>query len=552
MSNVCANATNGTTCDDGDVCTQGETCQSGVCQATATYPTVLDLPIDDLGGTGIATNATDVNATGTVVGYSLAPDYARHAWRWTAPGPVANLEAELGLSPPSSAQAINDSGTIIGYQTLSDGAHAFRSGAAGVEDVGNIGDGTSAWSWGEHLRGTYPTSINSGGDLVGNFVVSGTVHGFRSVDGVPIEDVGTLVSGGTTLLYGISESGTAVGSSWAQAAVPSSDRAVLYDNPFVGLVDLNDVVANPIDGFTLAAATSISGDYIAGWGVHDGQFRAFRLKRVGVLYELDEITGGWVSGWAWDVNASGDVVGAGGMNAQEYALNIGRAFVFTDQLGFKRLDDLIPQDSGWTLGAAYAINASGEITGWGRRAGYGPASHPFRLKLPPGEAATCQARNVCGAGDSDSICLYLDGVVPVDGHFVAVFGFDNGASTSVHPTINEVRRYDSAHPAGALVPNPQPAPPANFLPGTRTGAFLPTLNAGEKVAWTVGSETVTADASASPHLEPVTFGTTGIAVEIAGQRIVIRPDIGSPTPQGEPQPGAPFNGALTGMFAVSP
>jgi len=79
LSNVCANATNGTTCDDGDVCTQGETCQSGVCQATATYPTVLDLPIDDLGGTGIATNATDVNATGTVVGYSLAPDYAHHA-----------------------------------------------------------------------------------------------------------------------------------------------------------------------------------------------------------------------------------------------------------------------------------------------------------------------------------------------------------------------------------------------------------------------------------------------------------------------------------------
>jgi RHS repeat-associated protein len=520
VTGVCSypNRPDGATCSDGAVCTQGETCQAGVCQPPANpYPVVLNLPVDDLGSLGIGTNATDINASGTVVGYSLDNNVAKHAWRWVAPGPIEDLETQLGLSPPSAAQAINDSGAIVGFQTQSDGAHAFRYGPSGVEDFGNIGDGTGAWSWSEFLRGTYATSVNNHGDVAGNYVVSGTVHGFRVIDGQSIEPLPTLVPGGTTLLYGIGETGTVVGSSWAQAGVATSDRAVLYDNAAGGLVDLNGLVVNPVAGFTLTAATSISGDYIAGWGVQDGNYRAFRLKRS--TGHLDAITSGWVSSWVWDVNASGDVVGAGGATAEEYAASIGRAFAFTDQLGFKKLDDLVAQDSGWNLRGAYAINAGGEITGWGTHAGFG-GSRPFHVRLPSGHTATCASRSMCGGDDGDGICLYTDGVVETSpGHFVAVFGYDNPAANSVHPGVNVVRLDGN-------VVAPVPAPPADLQPGTHTASYLPVFDAGHTISWTVGGETVTASAS-SRHLQPVVIGTNGVGVVIDGQTIVIKPDAGA-------------------------
>ena len=516
LTGVCSNPPkpDGATCSDGAVCTQGETCAAGVCQPPANpYPVVLNVPVDDLGSLGVAANALDINASGTVVGYSVSSDTVKHAWRWTAPGPLTDL------SPATSAQAINDSGTIVGYQTQTDGAHAFRSGANGTEDFGNIGDGSGAWSRSEVLRGTYPTSINRDGNFVGNYVVGGTVHGFRVVGSLPPEDVDTLVPGGTTLLYAIGESGTAVGSSWAQAGVATSDRAVLKDSPGSRLVDINDLVVNPIAGFTLTAAASISGDYIAGWGVQDGQYRAFRLKRS--TGRLDALTSGWVSSWYWDVNASGDAVGAGGMNAEEYAASIGRAFVFTDQLGFKKLDDLVPQGSGWNLRGAYAINAGGEIAGWGTHAGF-DGLRPFHLRLPSGHVATCGSRSMCGGDDGDGICLFSDGVVETSpGHFVAVFGYDNPAANSVHPGVNVGRRV---LPDGSVIA-PTPSPPADLQPATHAGGYLPVFDSGDTVSWTVGGETVTASAS-SRHPQTVVIGTNGLGVIVDGQTIVIKPDTG--------------------------
>ena len=286
-------------------------------------------------------------------------------------------------------------------------------------------------------------------------------------------------------------------------------------------------------GFTLTAATSISGDYIVGWGndAEDGRFRAFRLKRSGVLYQLDVITGGWVSNWAWDVNAFGDIVGAGGMNHHEWTVSMGRAFVFTDQLGFKSLDDLIPQDSGWNnLRGAYSINATGEIVGWG----YNniPGRNAFHLKLPAGQAATCSARNTCGGGDGDPICLFSDGVVEASpGHFIAVFGYDNTAATSVHPSVNEVR-LDGQPDANLL------APPPDLQPGTHTAGYVPQFDAGHTLTWTVGLETVTATAS-SPRLPPVRIGNNGLGVVIGGQIFVIRPDIHGPCTNPPFDDGAP-------------
>jgi RHS repeat-associated protein len=146
--------------------------------------------------------------------------------------------------------------------------------------------------------------------------------------------------------------------------------------------------------------------------------------------------------------------------------------------------------------------------------------------------------------------LYSDGVVETwPHHFVAVFGFDNSSSNSVHPSVNELYRDTNTQPET----NPQPAPPATLAAGTHPGAYLPGFEEGGSVTWKVNGETVRADVASSPHLTPIVIGQGGIGVVIGGQTIIIKaPDVGSPTAQTEPQYFDPFNGALNGALSVSP
>ena len=60
------------------------------------------------------------------------------------------------------------------------------------------------------------------------------------------------------------------------------------------------------------------------------------------------------------------------------------------------------------------------------------------LNLSPQSLACGTTQNSCGPSGGE-ICLWADGVVATpDGHYVAVFGFQNGATASVHPTVNQV------------------------------------------------------------------------------------------------------------------
>jgi len=528
----CANAPvkrDGAACNDGQQCTQGETCSAGSCQAPANpKPVVTNLPIDYLGTFGPQSFAYDINNAGLSVGWASTPDLSHNdAWRANGPGTITNLAELFGLGSPSSAHAINDSNTIVGFQTTPDGvSHIYRYGQAGYEAIPDLSDGTPVLNEesivlhaGIYIRGAFPMDINNAGQFVGFYTAGGKLRGFRAGP-TGMEDIPPLVPDGSTLMYGVSETGTTVGlgtlaaSDWLYSAPM---RAVLFDNDVVGLVDLNDLI-DPLSGWVLTSATSINGDYIVGSGElnGDGVGRAFRLHRsTGVI---DDISGGWYSSGALKVNAAGETVGSGALSAENARIALSSAFVYTDSLGFKNLDDVIPQDFRWSIRGANSINDAGEIVGWGYYwGGWGPS--PFHLKVPAGQAATCASRNACGGGDGDAVCLFSDGVVETSpGHFVALFGYDNAAATSVHPTINE------AH-LDANGDSPTPAPPADLQPGTHSGGYLPLFDSGHTVSWTVGGETVTATAT-SPHLQPVAIGNNGIGVVIGGQTIVIKADTG--------------------------
>ena len=503
----------GATCDDSAPCTQSESCVTGACQDTNNFPTVLNLPVQDLGSLGLIQSfANDINSAGTVVGWSSTNDvWTSHAWVHSGGGPLVSL-TEVGLGPPSSADTINDAGTIAGYHTVEGVRHPFRyTVATGFEDLGTYGDASNVLESGQWIRGARASDVNNAGQIVGYYTLGNAFQGFRYSDGV-YEEIGSL-AGGTTVAGAISDSGRVVGYSLTVAGAPNSAHAVIYDNAEVGIVDLNDLI-DPLAGWRLTNASDINGDFIVGNGVHNGLDRTFRLRvSTGVV---DEISGGWQFGpFATGVNAAGDVVGGGYRTPENAAISLWSAFVYTDLLGFKNLDDLIPHDFMWTWRVAQAINAAGEIVGWGYHTGQeGP--RPFRMKLPSGQSASCQARNMCVGGDTDQVCLFSDGVVQKpDGTFVALFGYDSSSTSSITPTQNEVRLN------GTLETDPRPAPPTLLAAGAHTGAYLPTFTEGQTVSWAINGETVSASAS-SPRLQPVTLPGGGFGVVIGGTFIPIQ------------------------------
>ena len=544
----------GAICSDGQQCTQGETCQAGSCQAPAgAPPTILNLPVADLGnlGGGYA-SAQDINNAGVVVGSSTVASGESHAFRWSVEGAIG----DLGLPYPGGASGINDRGDIAGSMQAPGGWHAFRylPGFSEIQDLGLVGDGSvSTWDLGFPFQGSFGRELNNVGQVVGNYTNQGGIYGFRYSDGFgggTFEDIGTL-EGGLTYGWGIDDNGTVVGSSWV-AGTPQENNirrlghAVMFENPIAGLVDMNDLI-DPLLGWTLIQAIDIAGDYIVGTGDLNGKLLPFRY-RISNHY-IEPISGGW-AGFLYgnDVNRSGDVVGWGALDAAgtQFA-----AYVYTDQLGFKRLNEIVDPSLGWDLRIATSINDAGMIVGPGA---HGGITAPYRVQLPSGHDATCGARNICGGGDGDGICLYSDGVVDIGGgKFVAVFGFDNPASSSVRPNVNQVGLD------GGPYPNVQPPPPPFLLSGNHPGGYLPKFEAGHTITWTVNGETVTASAETSRHLQPIVIGTSGLGVVIDGDTIVLRADLGpyatppttEPAAENEPQPGDPFNGVLKGEFAVS-
>jgi probable HAF family extracellular repeat protein len=105
------------------------TLPNGAERAFRTAPgAAINALTDDLGTLGISSNATDINNSGVVVGYSQvsAKDFDWHAFVCFPGEPMADLNALLVNPLPGAvlvkAHGLNDSGRIVGEMLLGDGA----------------------------------------------------------------------------------------------------------------------------------------------------------------------------------------------------------------------------------------------------------------------------------------------------------------------------------------------------------------------------------------------------------------------------------------------
>src|SRR5262249_18432403 len=143
-----------------------------------------------------------------------------------------------------------------------------------------------------------------------------------------------------------------------------------------------------------------------------------------------------------------------------------------------------------------------------------------------------------GSTSGSDVSLRVDGIVPIaEGHYIAIFGYNNAGNVNLHATTSVVSRDDLPDP------DPQPAPPTWLLPGDHPGAFLPAFDSGQTKTWQVDGRTVSASASDPTIAQPLTtpIGTSGYGVQVGDTFVVLRSD-----------PGAELAGAVVSPDLIGP
>ena len=336
----------------------------------------LSYTLTDLGTLGGATTIPfGINDSGSVVGWSaavIAGQQYEHAFLYSG-GSMTDLGVLGGTW--SIARGINNSGTVVGYSDTSQWNihHAFSYSNGTMTDLGS---GLAASATGYSLA----YSVNSGGTVVGwaNFPVgNGRPMSYSNgtmsiVHTSAVDDFENI--GGEAV--GINTSGTIAGSSFVNI------NGLPYQHAFSKSGDtVTDLGTLP--GATTSAAKGIND---SGTVVGTSENRPF-LYTAGAMTDL--LGTGIGGGIAEAINNSGMVVG--------YLTHPGfsrtQAFAYLNG-SMLNLNDFIPNNPGWDLIDATAINSSGQIVG----VAYAPGDIPRAYLLTPVEPVPEASTWVAGLG----------------------------------------------------------------------------------------------------------------------------------------------------------
>jgi probable HAF family extracellular repeat protein len=291
---------------------------------------------------------TGVNAAGVVV---LNGE--------TRSGVYTDALTDLGLLPDGGTKtfgaAINDAGDIVGKAWLDDiYAHAFLYQDGEIASIAEeLGEMTTSEA----------VDINNDGDILAR------------VDG----RWGVLVDGNFELVpqdpttggiepAALNDAGVVVGNKIFDLAAPVVHAALLADGQYVDLGTIED--GGGSQGMALNNAGDAVGIVFTGPDLTSPQHAA--LFHNGEVIDLGVLSG-YTHSVASAINDQGVIVG--GLSSTTGSGNKAFAYACGEMID---LNTRIPDHPEWVLAAAYGINESGQIAGFGNLNGM-PARRAFRL-----------------------------------------------------------------------------------------------------------------------------------------------------------------------------
>ncbi len=322
--------------------------------------------LGDLPGGADSSNANAINNSGQVVGASGAATGSR-AFVWTSGGGMVDVGDLPGGDNYSVANGINDNGQVVGISIAASGARAFLwTSGSGMMDLGDLPGG-------RHYSSAH--GINDSGQIVGGSgAVLGQVlplgdHAFLWTTASGMQDIGELPGGyDHAWASAINNSGQVVGTSPAV----SGYRAFLWASGG-GMMDLGTLRGGTDESF--GHDINESGQVVGSSRAADFSYsHAFLWTSGAGMTDLGELPGGPNASYARGINDSGEVVGYSDIEGSS------AAFLWTSFSGMRNLNDLLDvSGTGWALFSAMAINNSGQIVGTGSN----PDGHSRAYLLTP-------------------------------------------------------------------------------------------------------------------------------------------------------------------------
>jgi probable HAF family extracellular repeat protein len=315
-----------------------------------------------------------LNSSGAVVGCSdtsnsegypcTGTNAGQHAFYWTKSGGMKDLGTLPGGNI-SGAIGINNAGQVVGYSNTSTSllteynfiAFAWTSGG-GMINLGKLAGGDSSCAF----------EINSSGVIAGDSFATETLVYAASWTNDKIKSLGTLPNSIFTAALDINDNDEIVGES-VFAYSPTFTSHAFKWTAATGLKDIGTLprgdtsIANAINSSGVIAGQSNAGSFLTAW-------HAVKWNASNGIEDLGTLVGGTYS-IGFGINNSGEIVGYGNIGD-----NAAHAMVWTPNEGMQDLNNLIPANSGWVLINANAVNASGQITGYGTKGGH---NHAFLL-----------------------------------------------------------------------------------------------------------------------------------------------------------------------------
>lgn len=303
---------------------------------------------------GPNTYAYDINDASQIVGVGDTNLY-REGWVWQAfSGTKEGISALFpGEEARSSANAINNDGTIVGNK----GGKAFMlGGGSSFVELGVLpGAGASSG-----------LSINSGKKVVGYSWNEGVwERGALWENASPGNDIGTL-GGIYTRATSVNNLDQVAGYSQNEGG---SNRAFRWKK-VLGTEPLTDL--GVLDGFTDSFGLRINNKgtvvgYSQKYDIYWNETNLACLWGENGIQELQKnvlrVSETVLQSQAFGINDAGVVVGTH-LVGTEY-----RAFIWDSDNKMRDLNSLLPENSGFLLVVAYAINNKGEIVGYGYKTG---------------------------------------------------------------------------------------------------------------------------------------------------------------------------------------